>query len=94
MPEFAPRYDYEQDWALETGQSNDSDVALQRRIESSELWLTIKRAWTEHREVVLQTKIEKIEDIWHREGAIQMLTYLLHHTPVLVVLQARRDEHE
>jgi hypothetical protein len=67
------------------------DVALQHRIEQSEFWRLLQRALSEVREQVLQTTVLTNEQLWRREGAIGQLTYLLHHTPVLVVWQHRKD---
>jgi hypothetical protein len=67
------------------------DRALLERIRGSELWRTMQLAITEERETLFQTSPLSNELLWRREGALQMLTYLLHQLPTLVVLTSRRE---
>lgn len=82
---------WQSEWPETLDDPLTEDVALQRKIEQSELWRLLQRALSEVREQVLQTTVTTTEQLWRREGAIGQLTYLLHHTPVLVVWQHRKD---
>lgn len=82
---------WQAEWPTDLPDPLDEDIALQKRIEASELWRQIRRALEETRERVFQTQPTTTEQLWQKEGAVGQLTYLLHHTPVLVVWQQRKD---
>jgi hypothetical protein len=86
-PEWAP----ETAWPTGVEDEESEDRVLLDKIRDSELWRTIRIAIEQEREALLQTQPETNKILWRREGAMQMLTYLMHHGPTLVVLTARRE---
>lgn len=86
---------WREDWPTDLTDPLEEDIALQKRIIDSEFWRLFKRALQETRERILETPAVTTEMLQRRDGAIGQLTYLLHHAPVLVVWQARKDrEHD
>jgi len=86
-PEWAP----ESAWPLTVDAEAAEDRALLERVKASEFWRIVQVAITEEREALFQTTPNTNEILWRREGALQMLTYLLHHLPTLVLLTSRRE---